>query len=82
MSDRRTLMLIVMIIGLVLTAASAVVLTGGRSDGVLTLSAVAIPATIPAAAGPVHSDVAPPLIAEPAACPTTTREHGRQSAVQ
>ncbi|MEZ5131820.1 MAG: hypothetical protein R2763_08940 [Mycobacterium sp.] len=48
MSDRRTLMLIVMIIGLVLTAASAVVLTGGRSDGVLTLSAVAIPATIPA----------------------------------
>lgn len=48
MPDRRTLMLIVTIIGLVLTAASAVVLTGGRSDGVLTLSDVAIPATIPA----------------------------------
>jgi len=48
MSDRRTLMLIVMIIGLVLTAASAVVLTGGRSGGVLALSDVAIPATIPA----------------------------------
>lgn len=48
MSDRRIVMLIVTIIGLGLTAAVAIVLTGGRSAGVLTLADVAVPATIPA----------------------------------
>jgi hypothetical protein len=49
MSERRLVMAVVTIVGLILAATTAFWLTGGRPTGVLTLAEVAVPAAIPAA---------------------------------